>query len=648
MARLNPAPLKDHLRETLLFNRRLIAGLFIAGGLVLVLVARLAQLQILEHDHYTTLSENNRVSIEPVAPTRGLIYDRNGVLLAQNLPSFRLEIVPEHVPDMEATLDRLRKLVRLDEADLARFRQTLKRKRRFEGVPLRFRLSDEEVARVSVHRHRLPGVFIRAELARHYPLGRLAAHAVGYVGRISEAELAGLSDNLRHCQAGAPPAEAAGLLRHVDEETLCELMAPSNYAGTWHMGKVGIERYYEYLLHGRVGYQKVETNAQGRVLKVLERTLPVPGRSLYLNLDVRLQRAAETAFGDHNGALVALEPRTGAVLALVSMPGYDPNRLVADYRRLTASPDRPLFNRAIQGQYPPGSTLKPFIALAGLELDMMQASDSILCPGYYLLKGDERRYRDWKKEGHGGVDMERAIVESCDVYFYDLALALGIDRIHDYLARFGFGRRTGIDLPGELPGLLPSREWKRRHHGLPWFPGETLITGIGQGFTLTTPLQLAEVTATLANGGRRLHPQLVRALADAEGVPEQTVPPRSAGEVGVRVPAHWQAVVRAMRRVVHSVHGTARGIGHNVGYAIAGKTGTAQVFGIKEDEEYVEEEIAKRLRDHALFIAFAPVEDPRIAVAVIVENGGSGGTVAAPVARAVMDAWLATEEGDVH
>ncbi|HEB58283.1 MAG TPA: penicillin-binding protein 2 [Gammaproteobacteria bacterium] len=613
MARLNPLPIKDHLRETLLFNRRMLVAGVVVLLLISVLMGRLAQLQILEHEHYTTLSENNRVSIRPLVPTRGLIYDRNGVLLAQNLPSFRLEIVPERVENMEQTLAELATLVRITDEDLARFHEQLKVTHRFEGVPLRFRLTDEEVARIAARRHRLPGVFINADLARHYPLGELTAHAVGYVGRISIEEL-----------------------RTLD---------PSNYRGSHYIGKVGIEKYYEDILHGQVGHQRVETNAQARVLRKMDRTLPVPGQTLYLNLDARLQLAAQQAFGEENGALVAIDPRTGAVLALVSMPTYDPNLFVngldsTTYKALRDSPNRPLFNRALQGQYPPGSTIKPFMGLAGLELKVTDPQREVNCPGWYMLKNDERRYRDWKKGGHGDVDLDRAIVESCDVYFYDLAFELGIDRIHSYLSRFGLGQRTGIDIRGELPGLLPSREWKKATYNQRWYHGETLITGIGQGFTLTTPLQLASATATLASRGRHMRPTLVRSIQHPGA--ENVIPlePRQFEPVIIHQQKNWDLIIRSMKRVVHSIYGTARRINVNLTYTIAGKTGTAQVFGIKQDEEYVAEDIQKRLRDHALFIAFAPVEDPRIAVAVIVENGGSGGAVAAPIARKVMDAFL--------
>ena len=613
MARFNGLALKDHIRESLIFNRRLLTALFVTVLLLLLLVGRLLYLQIIHQEHYSTLSEENRVNILPIPPSRGLIYDRNGIVLAQNLPSFSLRLVPEHIADLEQTLAELRSLIAISDEDIERFHTDRKQKRRFEGIPLRFRLDDEEVARVSVNQYRLPGVEIHAELARHYPLGKLASHAVGYVGRINERELTKLDT--------------------------------SNYAASSHIGKVGVERAYEDLLHGQVGYQQVESNAQGRILHVLERTLPTPGKNLFLNLDVQLQRVAEDAMGENSGALVALDPRNGAVLALVSTPTYDPNLFVngldrKTFTELRESPERPLFNRALRGQYPPGSTVKPFLGLAGLELEEINLSDSLKCPGWYMQAGDPRRYRDWKKQGHGKTDLTKAIVESCDVYFYDLALALGIENMHDYLANFGLGQRTGIDIRGELGGILPSRDWKLRTYRTVWYPGETLITGIGQGFMLTTPLQLANITATLSMYGRRIQPNMIYAIQDAADNNHQVIEPKPSEPVPVAQIGNWEKIIKAMQLVVKSPKGTAHRISYGLPYSIAGKTGTAQVFGLKQDEEYKEEEISKKLRDHALFIGFAPVEDPRIAVAVIVENGGHGSSAAAPVVRKVMDKYL--------
>ena len=609
----NSQTLKDHFHETQIFSQRVLVAALIMFFLLVILLSRLVYLQITNQEHYSTLSDNNRVSIRPIPPTRGLIFDRNGILLAQNLPSFTLEIILEHIEDLDKTLDNLSQLINISKEDLKQFHKNRRKKRRFEGVPLRFRLNEEEVARISVQQNNLPGVVIKAQLSRHYPQGKLAVHAVGYVSRINEAELKKLN--------------------------------ASNYSATTHIGKIGIERTYENVLHGKVGFQHVETNAQGRVLRVLERTLPVSGKNLYLNLDSKVQAIAEQSLEENNGALVAIDPRNGAVLAMVSMPAYDPNLFVhgissKNYRAVSDSPERPLFNRALRGQYPPGSTIKPFIGLAGLELKELQSHDEINCPGWYMLKNDERRYRDWKKHGHKKTDLLKAITESCDVFFYDLALTLGIDNMSSYLAHFGLGNKTGIDLRGELSGLNPSREWKRRHRNLPWFPGETLITGIGQGFMLSTPLQLANATSAISMMGQRYQPRMVYAIQDEQNSPLLKTEAKTLKAAPINDENNWQTILKSMKNVVHGLHGTARSIKHNLKYTIAGKTGTAQVFGIAQDAEYKKEEIAKKLQDHALFIGFAPYENPRIAVALIVENGGSGGSVAAPIVRKVMDQYL--------
>jgi len=610
--------IKDHIRESQLINQRIITLLVLVGVLLILLIVKLAYLQIFNSQYYKTQSENNRLSILPITPIRGLIYDRNGIVMAQNIPNFRLDVVPELSKDINKTLQKLGKLVQLSKEDINRFKKARKYQRKFAEVPLRFRLSEEEVARLAVNKHLLPGVSIKAELSRHYPLGKLASHVIGYAAIISQRELRNLT------------ADKLGNL---------EL---SNYRGSSRIGKVGIEKKYETILHGTVGIQRVETNAQGRVLKVIERNLPIPGKNLYLNLDSKLQAVAEQAFKENNGALIAIVPATGAILAMVSMPTFDPNLFVngldtKQYRKLSTSPEEPLFNRALRGQYPPGSTIKPFIALAGLELDQVLASDEIVCPGYYMLKGDPRRYRDWKKEGHRETTLSKAIIESCDVYFYDLALKLGIDNIFNYLSKFGFGRRTGIDLTGEGSGLLPSRQWKRKARQLPWFPGETLITGIGQGFTTTTPLQLANATAALANRGILKTPRIVYAIETPKDGNREIITNSIITTIEHKSDSHWNTVITAMKNVIHSLHGTARRLNVKLDYKIAGKTGTAQVFGIKQDEEYDEDAISKKLRDHALFISFAPVEKPEIAIAVIVENGGHGGSTAAPIARKVMD-----------
>jgi len=617
MVRQSSLTFKDHLRETHIFQQRVLVAVVLLALILCLIIARLVYLQVVNHDHYTTLSEDNRLNILPIPPIRGLIYDRNGILLAQNLPSFTLQITPEHVTDLAQTLKQLRELIDITDEEIARFDELRQNKRRFEGIPLRFRLNDVERAKVAVHQDQLPGVEVTAELTRDYPQGQLASHAIGYVSRINEAELMQLEI--------------------------------TRYSATKHIGKVGVERSYEDLLHGEVGFERVETNSQGRTMSSTVEVLPIPGKDIYMTIDAKVQAVAEQAFGENNGALVAIDPNNGEVLAFVSMPTFNPNIFVngldaKTYKELSQSPKRPLFNRAMQGQYPPGSTIKPFMGLAGLEEKVINTEESIRCPGYYTLKNDDRRYRDWKKGGHGETSLNKAIVESCDVYFYDLAQTLKIERMGTFLAKFGVGQLTGIDIRGEEAGILPSREWKRKVFNLPWFPGETLITGIGQGFTLTTPLQLANMTAALSTDGERYRPRIVHAIGEP-GIEEITpTTPYHIGSIEKVNLANWQFIHKAMVDVVHSLHGTARGINKDIAYKAAGKTGTAQVFGMKQDEEYDEKNIAKKLHDHALFIGYAPADEPRIAVAVIVENGGSGGATAAPIARKVMDAYLLKDQ----
>jgi len=605
--------LKDVVRENQLFFTRVIIGWLVMLALFGLLMARLVYLQVVNHDRYTTLSESNRLKVLPLSPTRGLIYDRNGVLLATNRPSYTLELIPEKIPDIPELLAELGEIIKLTPEDVDQFQRQMRRQRRFEPVPLRFRLNFEEVARFSVQRHRFPGVSIKSHLTRYYPLGNSGVHVVGYVGRINEQEL--------------------------------QVIDRSNYRGSNYIGKIGVEKAYEAELHGQVGYQEVETNVRSRILRVLERKMPVPGKNLYLNIDMSLQRFIERLVEGERAAVVAVEPQTGGVLALVSNPTYDPNLFVngidvKSYNALRNSPDRPLYNRAIRGQYPPGSTVKPFIGLAGLEYRLRNEQSTTWCPGWYRLKGRQHRYRDWKRSGHGHMNFHHAVAQSCDVYFYDLANDLGIDRLHSFMTRFSFGKRTGIDLVGESPGLMPSRDWKRRARQKPWYPGETLIVGIGQGFMLSTPLQVAVATATLATKGQFKPPRVVFAVEDPSILESRVVafPPQT--NVQLRYPGYWNAAIASMEEVVHGRRGTARKIGKDAEYVIAGKTGTAQVIKIKQDERYDASKLAKRFQDHAWFMAFAPLENPRIALAIIVENGGGGSATAAPIARKIMDYYL--------
>ncbi len=605
--------LKDDFLENRLIRRRLVVSAAIVLVLILIVLARLFVLQIVDYEYFSTLSDSNRVRIRPLPPPRGLIYDRNGVVLANNLPTYRLEIIRELVEDMDDTLSRLKQYLDYTDQDLERFQKSSKRRRPYESIPLRLNLSDEEVARLAVNLHKFTGVEINARLTRNYPNGGLAVHALGYVGRIDEDDL-----------------------NKVDE---------TSYAGTTYFGKLGLEKFYEDELHGTVGVQQVEVNARGRTLRVLSETPPIPGKNLYLTIDSQLQRVAEEALDEESGAVVAIDPNNGEVLALVSMPVFDPNLFVNgigfnDYQVLRDSSSRPLFNRALSGQYPPGSTIKPFYGLAGLETGTIDKDKTVDCKGFYRLPNEERKFRDWKKGGHGVVNLTSAITQSCDVYFYDLAYNLGIDKMSAALAQFGFGEKTDIDSTGERSGILPSREWKLKTKGIQWFPGETLNTGIGQGDFLVTPLQLANSTAALSIRGKRYRPRLVRAIEDAGTGELLEIEPEIAGQYPLIKESNWEQIRASMVNVVHGLRGTASRINRGLKYKVAGKTGTSQVFGIAQDEEYDADALPKKLRDHGLFISFAPAENPLIAVAVIVENGGSGSSSAAPIARRVMDAYL--------
>lgn len=611
--------LKDYSQESITFTNRAVIAFVFVLMLMLVLIGRVYYLQVIEHDRYAAISEKNRVQLQPVAPRRGLIYDRNGILLADNQPNFSVTLLKEEIHDLDATLTALGELIELSERDIERFKRRLEQRRRpYETVPLRFDLSEEEIARISLNYYRLPGVQVEADLIRYYPYGASLVHALGYVGRINEQEL-----------------------KKVD---------PINYAATHYIGKLGIERFYEELLHGQVGYQKVETNARGRILRVLEREDPVPGRDIQLSLDLRLQQFTESLLEGRRAAVVAIEPASGEILALVSTPGYDPNLFVTgissrDYSALRDSIDLPLFNRALRGGYPPGSTIKPVIALAALETGTITPEKKIWDPGFYQINAKGRRYRDWKRSGHGWVDLNAALAQSCDTWFYEVGHKMGVDPMSDFLGRFGVGADTSLDLPEAITSFLPSREWKENDRRLPWYPGDSINLSIGQGFLVMTPLQLATMTSVLANRGRWVQPHMLQGLVTEPGdTPEPYDPiyrrkPKPA-DVELQNPANWDAVIEGMVEVMHGPKGTARRAARGAEYRIAGKTGTAQVVGIAQDAEYDAEALAERHRDHALFIAFAPVEDPKIALAVVVENGGGGSSTAAPIAREVMDAWL--------
>ena len=617
-----PLALKDHSWESRIFFDRIVVCFGVLVILTLFLVARFFYLQIVQYDIYATLSDKNRIQVQPLPPIRGLIYDRNGVLLANNLPSFNLTITQERVSDLEQTLDHLGSTLNLTVEDITGFRSRLERRQRpFEPVPLLFKLTQEEIATFSVDRHALPGVEVEAKLVRHYPRGELMVHAVGSVRRINESDA-----------------------RRLDAVA---------YSGTDHVGKIGVEKFYEQDLRGNVGYQQVEIDARGKIMKVLESSLPSRGKDLVLHVDSSLQAAASAALGGRRGTVVAIEPKTGGILALVSKPGYDPNLFVTGidhktYAALRDSKDVPLFNRAVQGQYEPGSTVKPIIGLAGLVTGITNADHTIDDPGWFKLSNSDRLYRDWNWRssgagGHGKVNLEKAIYRSCNVYFYGLAVKLGIDRLDDYLSLFGFGVNTTLDLPEARSGLLPTRQWKQDNRGLPWYPGDTVNIGIGQGDMLVTPLQLATAVTVIANRGKWVSPRILKSGSDL--IEGSTV--RRMDSIELIPDPIWDLVIGAMEKVVHrgnqvyGENGTAWVyIGQDIEYRMAGKSGTAQVVGIKQGEEYNEEELDERRRKHAWFVAFAPVDNPTIALAVLVENGGGGSEVAAPVARAVIDHHL--------
>lgn len=610
------AELRNHERELHRFQARVgIAGVVVLVAFAL-LAARFFHLQVVQHATYAAKADENRISIVPIAPNRGLILDRNGVVLARNYSAYTLEIFPDRVQDLEATIEALAELIEIQPKDRARFRKLLAETRNAESLPIRTRLTDEEVARFAANRFRFPGVEIKARLFRQYPYGELASHVIGYIGRITAK----------------------------DQERLAELGVEANYRGTDFIGKSGIEASYQHELHGVTGFEQVEIDAAGRGIRTLARTPAQPGNNVTLTLDIRLQQVAEAAFGERRGALVALEPSSGAVLALVSKPGFDPNLFVdgidpQSWAELNNSPDRPLTNRAIAGVYPPGSTFKPFMALAALELGKRTPKSAIHDPGYFIF--GERRFRDSKPGGHGYVDLYKSIVVSSDTFYYQLANDMGIEAIAAFMAQLGLGARSGIDLEGEATGVLPSPEWKMKRFRRPeqqkWYPGETISIGIGQGYNAYTPIQLAAAVAAIAANGDMYRPHLVSHIDNLRTGERRHLEPVLARRLALR-----QENIEFIKRAMAGVNREGTGARAFAGaeYTSGGKTGTAQVVGMKQGEKYDERKIAERLRDHSLFIAFAPLESPRIALMVIVENGGFGARTAAPIARMVLDYYL--------
>lgn len=607
--------LKDLHRERSMFMGRIAFAALVVLALAMILIFRLVKLQVVDREYYATRSDENRMRLVAVPPVRGLVYDRNGVLLAQNTPAYVLEITPEQVKDMSALLERLRPLLGLDDLEIARFKDRVSKTPRYRGVPLRGNLTMEQVARFQLNRYDFEGADVTAGLTRNYPLGPAAAHVVGYVGGITEDEF--------------------------------KKIAADAYQGVTQIGKIGVEKSHEDELRGTPGAKIIEANAHGRPLRELDYRQGSPGENLILSLDSKVQLVAENALGELDGAVVAIDPKTGEVIAIVSKPGFDPTPFVSgidskSYKALLDDPKRPLYDRALQGAYPPGSTVKPFMALAGLENNTLDAAHGEFCRGEMTLPNSTRKYRCWKRHGHGWLDMAGGVTQSCDIYFYVVAQTLGIDRIHSFLDQFGLGHPSQIDLPLERSGLLPSREWKQRTRKEPWFPGETLSVGIGQGYMTATPMQLAQITARMAMRGQGFKPHVVHALQDAltgatTPVESEPLPP---------IPHHraqdWETVIAAMVDVTSSQRGTAYKAFKDAPYRAAGKTGTAQVAGLSQEDDRAPEfdDTPFHLRDHALFVAFAPAEDPKIAVSVIAEHAGHGGSIAAPIARQVMDQYL--------
>jgi penicillin-binding protein 2 len=602
--------LSTGVREKHLIQNRLMVAAIGGACLLILLVVRLIWLQLIETERFQTASEANRLQTLPVSPARGLIVDRNGLILAENRPNLQLLLVPEEVDDIDVMVSEVRSRIEFTDGDAERFAKNLKSRRRpRDPVVVKDDLSESEAALIAVDLFQFPGLQIEARPTRFYPYGGLTAHSLGYVGRLSLNELQAIEE--------------------------------SRYAGTETIGKSGVEKAYEDALLGQVGVERVETSARGQIMRSVDRDDPVPGADIPLHLDIGLTAKLYEALGDRRGAIVAMDPQTGGILGLASAPTYDANAFIggisqAEYAALQVNQDTPLFNRALRGQYPPGSTIKPMLGLVGLHYGAVTWEKEISDRGFFQLSGDDHKYRDWKKWGHGRVNIEKAVIESCDTYFYEMAVRLGVDQMSEGMRWCGFGRRQGRDIQGDLPGILPSREWKRQARNQSWYLGETVISGIGQGFWVTTPLQLAAATTAMARRGNFIEPHF-SVLEDVD----------AGSPVPLGDSMDWERMIDAMEDVLHGERGTARGAARGLNYRIAGKTGTVQVVGIAQEEEYDANEVDERLRDHALFVGFAPADSPSIVLALVIENGGSGGTTAAPVARQVFDYWvLERNEGE--
>ncbi|WP_105200672.1 MULTISPECIES: penicillin-binding protein 2 [unclassified Pseudoalteromonas] len=607
-------PIRDHSAEANLFARRAFTAFVFVLIMVAILISNLYNLQIVSHQTYQTRSNDNRINVIPIAPNRGLIYDRNGNLLAENKPVYNLEVIPEEVDDLDAALDEIGKLISISEQQKEEFLDDIRHNRRFKSQVLKGRLDEKEVALFSVNQHKFPGFSIEARLARHYPYGDTLTHALGYVAKLNKKELAQL--------------EAEDLA--------------TNYRATRDFGKLGLEKFYETELHGEVGSQSVEINNRGRVLRSLDETAPVPGKDLVLTLDIGLQQIAQLSMEDKRGTVIALDAKTGGILALYSNPSYDPNLFVhgissADYKALL-NPDRPLINRATQGRYAPASTIKPHMAIFGMEEGLVTEQTKMFDPGFFQIPNVEHKWRDWRRWGHGHVDVYKAIEESCDTYFYDIAYRAGITKISDFMAQFGFGDLSGIDIKEETTAILPTREWKEGRFREPWWRGDTISVGIGQGYWTATPIQIANSINILVNKGKHHPPHLAQALRRDEQV--EVINNDEKPPIVLNNPRHWQVALDAMHNTVTKITGTAHKAFKGATYDPAGKTGTAQVVSIAQGERYEADKLKERHRDNAIYVGFAPFNDPQIVVTIIVENTGGGASVAAPIARQVMDYYF--------
>ncbi len=608
-------PIRDHDAESSLFAGRVIFAIVVIIGLFAVILGNLYHLQVDEYNDLQTRSNDNRIKLVPIAPNRGLIYDRNGTLLAENLPVYSLEVIPEEVTDLEQQVARIANLLEIPPEAIEDFEQNVKTQRRFNHVTVLDDMNEQQIARFAAKQHKFPGFSIEARLVRHYPFDDLLTHVVGYVAKINRRDV-----------------------QRLDEEERLP-----NYAASRTIGKLGIEKYYEEQLHGEVGYRSVEVNNRGRVVRTLNTEPPTPGSDIVLELDIELQRKATEILGENRGSIILMDAQTGGILAMASTPSYNPNWFVSGisvdrYRSLLNSRHSPLLNRATQGGYPPASTIKPQLGLLGLQSGEITPTTRIWDPGWFEIKGVDRRYRDWLAWGHGWVNVSKAIRESCDTFYYDLALKLGVDQISDFMHQFGFGQKTGIDIAEEIPAIMPNSGWKRARYGQPWYAGETLSVGIGQSYWTATPMQLAAATGVMANNGEFVIPRLLRGYGTLDDM--QVVEPKYNQPVQVDKQSYWQVVHDAMVEVTSSIHGTAHSAFRHAPYTSAGKTGTAQVVNLGEDEEYVAEEVAEKYRDNAMYIGYAPAESPEVVIAVAIENVvGGGGSIAAPAARRLLDTW---------